>query len=643
MNIFKTAIGKAVLFILTVFFTMTACAGIAGVALCYEYDIYNSESADVINAVIEAHDTAWMENMAEALIGRAKAFDPAARVYLEDDYAYTLTYYGEVISFGTPYGYSYINADEIGYRVYELGYNTARTFADGAYEITIWTYDNTMTYEVDTKVIGIAAEYKNYWHYLAVGGAVMTLLCFVGLMCVTARRNGHTEPVPGALNVIPFDLELVAIAGIVSVICVACNEILNNSEAFSADIVIFTVVATAVLVSGFFCGLCMELVARIKLKNLFSNTVIGAIFRFVGKIFKKIGAAIGTFFKNLPFIWVGVLAVSILTLFELFGIVIIWEQDNLLIVWFLEKIVLIPVLFYFFICMHRLHVGSKAIAAGELSYKTDTSHMILHFKEHGENLNKMSEGMSRAVNEKLKSERMKTELITNVSHDIKTPLTSIINYSDLISKEECTNEKITQYAEVISRQSGRLKRLLEDLLELSKSATGNVTVNLEQCDAGILLEQATGEYEEKLSKAGLVPVVTIPNESIYINADRRLLWRVFDNLLSNMSKYALAGTRVYFNLSKENNKAVFRFKNTSRDMLNITAEELKARFVRGDASRNTEGNGLGLSIAENLVNNQGGKLDIFIDADLFVATISFECIEVTEEKANPETVNELNA
>lgn len=191
----------------------------------------------------------------------------------------------------------------------------------------------------------------------------------------------------------------------------------------------------------------------------------------------------------------------------------------------------------------------------------------------------------------------------------------------------CDDEKIHEYTEVISRQSGKLKRLLEDLLELSKTSTGNVTVNPELCDAGILLEQATGEYEEKLSQSQLTPVISIPEESIFINADRRLLWRVFDNLLSNMSKYALAGTRAYFTLSREGDKAVFRFKNTSREMLNISAEELKARFVRGDASRNTEGNGLGLSIAENLINVQGGKLDIFIDADLFVATITFDCVE----------------
>lgn len=621
MNLFKTAIGKVILFLLTLFFSLSAIAGVFGVVLCYEYNMYEEGYQEGTYATYEEHDDTWIHSVATELIMEAEDGTLPIRAQVEGDYGYAVYKNNQQISYGTSLYYNYINNDDWNFTI-------KNSVVSGDYEVIIWTSKYETNYaEYERIVIGVVEQYRAYWHYVAVVGSVMTLICFIGLMCVSGRKNKCDEPVGGPLNVLPFDLELAGATAIVIFVACACNEIMNEMSSFTSDIVIFTLVASVVICLCFFYIICMEIAARIKLKNLFSHTVIGMILRFIWRIVKKIGGAIGTFFKNLSFIWAGVLLTAFFVICEFIGLLVIWDQGDLLIIWFFEKLVLVPLLIYLMICMHRLHVGTRAIAAGEMSYRTDTSHMFGRFKEHGENLNKISEGMSRAVNEKLKSERMKTELITNVSHDIKTPLTSIINYSDLISKEECDNTKIAEYAEVISRQSGRLKRLLEDLLELSKATTGNVTVNLEQCDAGILLEQATGEYAEKLEKAGLLPIVTIPEESIYINADRRLLWRIFDNLLSNMSKYALEGTRVYFTLSKEGNQAVFRFKNTSREMLNITAEELKARFVRGDASRNTEGNGLGLSIAENLVSNQGGKLDLFIDADLFVATISFECVE----------------
>ena len=235
--------------------------------------------------------------------------------------------------------------------------------------------------------------------------------------------------------------------------------------------------------------------------------------------------------------------------------------------------------------------------------------------------------MSRAVDERMKSERMKTELITNVSHDIKTPLTSIINYADLISREKCDNEKIAEYAEVLSRQSDRLKRLIEDLVEASKAATGNLEVMLSLCDAGVFISQAVGEYEQKLNDAGLQTVVTQFDEAVYVMADGRRMLRVFDNLMNNICKYAQSGTRVYLSLEKIGNKAVITFKNTSRDPLNISADELMERFVRGDSSRNTEGNGLGLSIAKSLTELQGGTLTLSVDGDLFKVILSFPIAE----------------
>ena len=270
--------------------------------------------------------------------------------------------------------------------------------------------------------------------------------------------------------------------------------------------------------------------------------------------------------------------------------------------------------------------ASHALASGDLSYQVDTSKMIWDLKKHGEDLNSIGKGMAIAVEDRLKSERMKTELITNVSHDIKTPLTSIINYADLIHKEKTNSKKIGEYAEVLLRQSVRLKRLLEDLVEASKASSGNLDVVFSPCDASIFLEQAQGEYEEKLKEAKLELITSKPDHEVMIMADPRRMWRIFDNLMNNICKYALSGTRVYLSLEEDKDKAIITFKNTSRDALNIPAEELMERFKRGDESRNSEGNGLGLSIAQSLAQLQNGDLSLSIDGDLFKAILTFDKI-----------------
>ena len=218
---------------------------------------------------------------------------------------------------------------------------------------------------------------------------------------------------------------------------------------------------------------------------------------------------------------------------------------------------------------------------------------------------------------------MKTELITNVSHDLKTPLTSLVNYSELIGREAPAEGKLHEYAEVLLRQSERLMRLIEDLVEASKASTGNLEVACVPCDAGVFLTQAAGEYEEKLAAAGLTLVTKTPEKELPILADGRRMWRIFDNLMGNALKYALPGSRVYLNLEEQDGDAVFTFKNTSREALDLPASELMERFVRGDRSRSTEGSGLGLSIAGSLAELQGGVLRLFTDGDLFKAMLRF--------------------
>ena len=230
------------------------------------------------------------------------------------------------------------------------------------------------------------------------------------------------------------------------------------------------------------------------------------------------------------------------------------------------------------------------------------------------------------MEEQIRSERLKTELITNVSHDIKTPLTSIVNYVDLLSREDIPEGPAREYLEVLRRQSARLRKLTEDLIEASKAATGNIEVHAEPMDVNVLLSQAAGEYEEKLRGLELEPVLTFGSETTEILADGRLLWRVFDNLMSNICKYALPGTRVYLSTAVAKGAVEITFRNISRYPLNITSSELMERFVRGDASRSTEGSGLGLSIAQSLTTLQGGDFDLTIDGDLFKAVLRFPAL-----------------
>ena len=217
---------------------------------------------------------------------------------------------------------------------------------------------------------------------------------------------------------------------------------------------------------------------------------------------------------------------------------------------------------------------------------------------------------------------MRTELITNVSHDIKTPLTSIINYVDLLQKPHSPEDAQT-YLEVLSRQSNRMKRLIDDLIELSKASTGNITVNLTTMDAVETVNQALGEFTDKLEAAHLMPVFRAPKEPLYIHADGRLAWRAMSNLLSNAAKYAQPDTRLYVDMVAVDGKVCISFKNISRDSLNISADELMERFVRGEASRSQEGSGLGLNIAKSMMELQHGALELLVDGDLFKATLIF--------------------
>ncbi len=277
--------------------------------------------------------------------------------------------------------------------------------------------------------------------------------------------------------------------------------------------------------------------------------------------------------------------------------------------------------------MLKLRRAMERLAEGDLDSPIDSAALPPGLREQGEVLNRIGEGLQRAVEERLKGERFKTELITNVSHDLKTPLTSIVSYVDLLKKGDVGPEQAKEYIEVIERQSAKLKKLTEDLVEASKASSGVIEVHKEPVDVGELLTQSVGEFAKRLEDAGIEPVMSLPEERLLFGSDGRLLWRVLDNLIQNIVKYAQRGTRAYFDLFKTENGLVLELKNTSAEPLNIPADVLMERFIRGDSARHSEGSGLGLSIAQSFTELLGGKLELYLDGDLFKVTLRFESEE----------------
>ncbi len=461
------------------------------------------------------------------------------------------------------------------------------------------------------------------WISLAALGGLTTLALFVYLVAVAGMREDSDTPQENLIDHIPYDLFL-AIYGFVVMFEYSLLHSVYNE--------LWRVAMLAVLALADFLLLILLLMStatRLKTGTILKKTVLVQFCFLIGRTIKKLFRGGMYVIRRLPLIWKTVLIAGGVSFGEFLAILLLWNRwDGLFLVfWAAEKAVLIPMLLLFSISMRKLQIGGEQMEAGAVDFKINTAHMPYDLKKHGETLNHLNAGMQRAVDEKMKSERMKTELITNVSHDIKTPLTSIINYTDLIEKEPLENERVKGYVEVLKRQSSRLKKLIEDLVEASKASSGCLPVNLQELEVGVLLSQAVGEYQERMERADQMLVLTQPQEPVRILADGRLLWRVFDNLLNNAFKYSQPNTRVYLTLEKIGNRAVVVFRNISKVPLNISSDELMERFVRGDSSRNTEGSGLGLSIAKSLTELQGGDFRLIVDGDLFKAMVSFAIID----------------
>lgn len=438
---------------------------------------------------------------------------------------------------------------------------------------------------------------------------VLTIATFIFLLISAGHRTGTAEVSRNWFDKLPLELVILGMALLVG---------FGGRALTDRTLTVLGLFLPMLLALGLL--FCMTFAVRCKTKTLVKGTVLYWVCRGAWAGVKWVWYVL----KNLPLIWKTILVWGGISLVEMV-MVAGYAGGPLAVFWFLEKLVLTAALFAFVIGLKKLQDGAKRLAAGDMT-PVPEKYLFPSEKQHAQSLNSLGRGMDAAVARQLKSERMKTELITNVSHDLKTPLTSLISYVDLLKKEGLSSESAPEYLEVLDRQSQRLKKLTEDLVEASKASTGNIQAKVEDTDVNLLLSQAVGEYAERLTAAGLTPVTTLDIAEPHILVDGRLLWRVFDNLLSNVTKYALPGTRVYLTTEAKAGKVFVTFRNVSREPLNVSAEELMERFVRGDASRNTEGSGLGLSIARSLTELNGGTLDLTVDGDLFKAVLVFNRI-----------------
>lgn len=532
---------------------------------------------------------------------------------------------------------------------YEFDFeNTGNGHMTGSLTVKCWLRapmeKNDWLYDVYTVYNG-ASTYRYGILTCTLISAVCLCLCVVFLICGAGRKNGvDGVPLAWVNRCVPFDLYFAAnmFAGIVLCVCIsACIEGIGYWQTKSISVLLLS--GLVLSISALFV-LCTHVLvcfaARVKAGAWWRNTLCWRVCRLCRRLVKKLFGPVKTLLLNLPLVWKSALVFCGAALVNIVLGAVMPHSVFAFLLLFAFDVMLLGGTAVIAVQMQKLKQGGQELSRGNFDYKISTDGMLPDFRAHAEDLNSISAGMTNAINERMKSERFKTELITNVSHDIKTPLTSIVSYVDLLKKEDIQNEKAREYIEVLDRQSARLKKLTEDLVEASKASSGAVKLEPERVDVSELLRQSAGEYNERLAEAGLTTIIDLPDAPLPIMADGRRLWRIFDNLLSNVRKYAMPGTRVYITAEGVRGGVFVTFRNISARELKVTPEELMERFVRGDASRSTEGSGLGLSIARSLAELMGGCLEIFIDGDLFKAVVSFPMLyeEQQQEKDENGTV-----
>lgn len=469
------------------------------------------------------------------------------------------------------------------------------------------------------------SQYRFLYDLLADKGVLMIVLgCLsavffiVGIILLILSigwRENFDKPQRKAVDKIPLMAYVLIHIGACAAVAAAFHFIIAdvfrigvntwNGDAMAILFTLFGMVSGVMLLVSF--------IRRLKTGTLWKTTLLYHIYRLVRKII-----------ISLPTIWKILLGGGLYCMFS--GVCLLVREEGAAVLWCLVSLGIIAALCVLFSQFKRVVKTTERIASGAVEEKIDTEKLTPELKKHAQQINRIGDSVTLAVDDKMRSERMKTDLITNVSHDIKTPLTSIISYVDLLKSIDIQNETAEEYIEVLERQSERLKRLVNDLVEASKASSGSINAMLMPVSLIELLNQSVAEYDDRLAASGVTPVLTVERE-LTVMADGRLLWRVFDNLLSNVCKYSIHSSRLYIDGVRMGDTAVITFRNISAAPLNITPEELMERFVRGDISRSTEGSGLGLSIAKSLVELQNGSFKLSINGDLFCAEVRLAAVE----------------
>lgn len=500
-------------------------------------------------------------------------------------------------------------------------YNGIEDIINSGYEVYTAVKDenNNEFYIYNTVYEFVASTYEGAPSVIIISTILLLIICAYIIISI-----GHKEGVEGiytnSLDKIAY--EIVAFVSI----CLLTAEIyglglflaiINNmttrmmfDTGITGSICMGVVIYITLAIAG------VTTIRRIKAHTFWKNTIIYKIMQFVlNGLFTDLSRTAKLVLQYGGFIWISI-------------IIALLARDTL--IW-----ILLLLVFWYYVFkkilnynlqLDKIRNQIKNMYNGNNAEKLDEEAFTKDLKQVAIELNDISGGLTNAIDEAMKSERLKTELITNVSHDIKTPLTSIINYVDLMKQEEIENEKVKEYLQVLDNKSQRLKKLTEDLVEASKASSGNIKLTMEKLNVKELVKQVSGEFEDKFEKRGLEIIEDLPEEDIFIEADSRYMFRVMENMYVNISKYALENSRVYIDIEKKGDTARISLKNISQDQLNISVDELMQRFVRGDSSRTTEGSGLGISIAKSLTELQKGKFNIYLDGDLFKVVIEFKAI-----------------
>ena len=636
---------KAAAFVLTLVFGVLTVLGGVGVGILISYDVFldggdflrqtmyegncvrSIDTADsflrgtLANAGVlvsdGTYDYSTVENGDVTEEERAQVISDLPRVFAEEfsrdaaDCHLTVTVRGNGEVVGTFENFELTNGDKPLYATQETftyQLNTGNTaMVTIAADLLRTEEVPSYSYLLDMWLV----EHTALTVILTVLFAALALFFFCFLMASAGHWAGHEGIHLTWLGKIPADVWLIVLL---------CTFFIGW-EAFYWWGRVFFCAALVPLVLLFLCAFS----AQCKAGTVLRSALIARIARFLWRIVRSLFLGLWRIARNLPLLWKTALVMAGVFFLEmLFVLAGYGSVDGIFVI--MKAVELLAAL-YIALNLRALQKGGEKLARGDFSSPIDTRYLIGDFKRYGQELNDVQSGLEQAVQEQMKAEHLKTELITNVSHDIKTPLTSIVNYVDLLKKEDIPSPEAREYIAVLDRQSHRLKKLTEDLVEASKASSGVLNVDLQPTDVNVLFSQIEGEYQERLAACQLTLVTQPPAPGTVIRADSRLLSRVMDNLVSNICKYALPSTRVYVVSTLSREAVTISFKNVSRDELNISPDELMERFVRGDASRHTEGSGLGLSIARSLVQLQGGRFDLAIDADLFRADITFPLSE----------------